>query len=191
MYCVRLIGLSAAFIALTFFTAPAFARHHHHYHHHYRQQQEQFSAVGNCALTNSGRQVCNGFAAQAFAPATEGGVSRRSHAAQVTDEGSIIGGRPGGCPNRYCGCGLRKYLGLADKRLNLASNWARFFPHVAGPAAGVAAVRSGHVMYIEASAGNGQWLVRDYNSGGGLSRLHIRDVRGYTFVNPHAVLASR
>ena len=41
-------------------------------------------------------------------------------------------------------------------------------------------------MLIESSAGNGQWLVRDYNSGGGMSRLHIRDVRGYVFVNPHA-----
>jgi hypothetical protein len=41
-------------------------------------------------------------------------------------------------------------------------------------------------MYIESSAGDGQWLVRDYNSGGGLSRLHVRDVRGYTFVNPRS-----
>jgi hypothetical protein len=79
---------------------------------------------------------------------------------------------------------LRQYLGLADTRLNLASNWARLLPHAAGPAPGLAAVRSGHVMYIEAAAGNSQWLIRDYNSGGGLSRLHVRDVRGYTFVSP-------
>ena len=31
-------------------------------------------------------------------------------------------------------------------------------------------------MYIESSAGDGQWLVRDYNSGRGLSRVHVRDV---------------
>jgi hypothetical protein len=82
------------------------------------------------------------------------------------------------------------YLGLADARLNLASNWARLFPHESVPRAGLAAVRNGHVMYIEAAAGDGQWLVRDYNSGGGLSRVHVRDVRGYAFVNPHAQVAS-
>jgi hypothetical protein len=85
--------------------------------------------------------------------------------------------------------GLRKYLGLADVRLNLASNWARLLPREAGPRPGLAAVRSGHVMYIEAAAGNGQWLIRDYNSGGGLSRMHVRDVRGYIFVNPHGAVA--
>lgn len=103
----------------------------------------------------------------------------------------IIGGRPADCPHRYCGCGLRKYLGIDDARLNLAWNWATLFQREHSPRAGLAAVRRGHVMYIEASAGDGQWLIRDYNSGGGLSRLHIRDVRGYVFVNPHARLASK
>jgi len=105
----------------------------------------------------------------------------------MADEGAIIGSRPAGCPHAYCGCGLRTYLGLSDKRLNLASNWARLLPREAGPRAGVAAVRNHHVMYIEGVAGNGQWLVRDYNSGGGLSRVHVRDVRGYVFVNPQAM----
>ena len=104
---------------------------------------------------------------------------------RVVDQGTVIGGRPAGCPHAYCGCGLRKYLGLSDKRLNLAWNWARLFPRVSGPRAGVAAVRAHHVMYIEGRAGNGDWLVRDYNSGGGLSRVHVRDVRGYVFVDPH------
>jgi hypothetical protein len=52
------------------------------------------------------------------------------------------------------------------------------------------AVRSGHVMLLESSTGDGQWLVRDYNSGGGLSRLHVRDVRGYIFVNPRGTPAA-
>ncbi|HEY5378219.1 MAG TPA: hypothetical protein VIJ78_01620 [Pseudolabrys sp.] len=86
---------------------------------------------------------------------------------------------------------MRKFLGLEDKRLNLASNWARLFPRESAPRAGLAAVRSHHVMYIESSAGDGQWMVRDYNSGGGLSRLHVVSVRGYTLVNPHAQLAQR
>ena len=124
-----------------------------------------------CVFNNDGKTIC-------------GGV-------YTVDEGRIIGGRPPDCPRSYCGCGLRKYLGLSDKRLNLARNWARLFPRVSGPRAGVAAVRRGHVMYIESSAGDGQWLVRDYNSGGGLSRVHVRDVRGHVFVDPHARIAQR
>jgi hypothetical protein len=151
--------------------------------------QAQYRRSGgpdNCVYDNSGRKVCP-HAAPVRAAATRRPAGRTAHAGV---QGTIIGGRPAGCPHRYCGCGLRKYLGIDDKRLNLAWNWAKLFPRVAGPAPGVAAVRSGHVMYIERSAGNGQWLVRDYNSGGGLSRLHVRSVRGYVFVNPRTMLAS-
>lgn len=150
--------------------AHAFHRHHRH---------SAAVATGGCSLTNDGHVNC-AVGEQAHAPAIDANGTPVARA----EEGSIIGSRPDGCPRSYCGCGLRKYLGLADKRLNLASNWARLLPRAAGPAPGLAAVRSGHVMYIEAAAGNGQWLIRDYNSGGGLSRLHIRDVRGYVFVNP-------
>jgi hypothetical protein len=148
----------------------------------------------NCAMTNEGRRVCMGAASQNTMAAVPrvpvvDAVGNRAYA--MAEAAQIIGGRPSDCPHSYCGCGLRKYLGLADVRLNLASNWARLFPREAGPRAGLAAVRSGHVMYIEASAGNGQWRVRDYNSGGGLSRVHVRDVRGYVFVNPRGAMASR
>ncbi len=108
------------------------------------------------------------------------------------NDGSIIGGRPAGCPHNYCGCGLRIYLGISDKRFNLAWNWARFFPRTSAHA-GAAAVRRGHVMLLENQVSGSVWIVRDYNSGNGLSRVHERDVRGYIFVDPHGAqkLASR
>jgi hypothetical protein len=159
---------------------PAHAAHRHHH-------RAAAASSGGCLPTNDGHLKCDPGAparpqdrVQVRAPAIDGNGTPVAAA----DEGTVIGSRPNGCPHAYCGCGLRIYLGLADKRLNLASNWARLLPRVAGPAPGVAAVRSGHVMYIEAAAGNGQWLIRDYNSGGGLSRLHVRDVRGYVFVSP-------
>ena len=148
----------------------------------------------NCTMTNEGRGVCTGAASQAAmaaVPAAPVVDATGSRAYATADAAQIIGTRPSGCPHSYCGCGLRKYLGLEDTRLNLASNWARLFPRESGPRAGLAAVRSGHVMYIEGPAGNGRWLIRDYNSGGGLSRVHVRDVRGYVFVNPHGTVASR
>lgn len=216
-----IMGASIALLLAAFVLTPAEAyhkRHHqrHHYDYSYRQAPDHFvlnqsdrrarhqhaysarRAAGhsaeNCTMTNEGRRVCMGAASQATMAAVPDvpvvdAAGNRAYA--MADAAQIIGGRPSDCPHSYCGCGLRKYLGLEDKRLNLASNWARLFPREAGPRAGLAAVRSGHVMYIEGSAGNGQWLVRDYNSGGGLSRVHVRDVRGYVFVNPHTALASR
>lgn len=164
----RMMGALSVLLLLVL-NCPAHAFHRHHRH-------SAAASAGGCVATNDGRMNC-------FASAQV--IDANGTPVASADGGTVIGSRPDGCPHAYCGCGLRKYLGLADKRLNLASNWARLLPRAAGPAPGVAAVRSGHVMYIEAAAGNGQWLIRDYNSGGGLSRLHVRDVRGYVFVNPH------
>ena len=160
----------AAFVMCAVLHTPAEARKYHH----------PDQNIAGCQVTDV-RMVCGGTSPSASSQRI---VAQTSRATLYVDEGTVIGSRPEGCPHAYCGCGLRKYLGLDDNRLNLASNWARFFPRVSGPSAGVAAVRGGHVMYLESSAGDGQWLVRDYNSGGGLSRLHVRDVRGYIFVNP-------
>ena len=188
-------SIMAALVALLFVpfvSSPADAyrsRHSHnqlatHHKHSYRHLARY--RTDECVLTNNGQRVCN---TTAIAPALNA-VGSRTYA--MADTGTIIGSRPAGCPHSYCGCGLRMYLGLSDVRLNLASNWARLLPRAYGPEAGLAAVRSHHVMYIESAAGNGQWLVRDYNSGGGLSRMHVRDVRGYIFVNPRAArMASR
>jgi hypothetical protein len=156
--------------------APAQSRPLHH-----RHQAAKVKADAGCNFTNEGRVICG----EAAGVGARTAATRTRRSVATVDQGTIIGSRPSDCPRAYCGCGLRKYLGLSDKRLNLASNWVKLFPRAGGPAAGVAAVRSGHVMYIESSAGDGQWLVRDYNSGGGMSRLHVRDVRGYVFVNPH------
>ena len=218
---LTVMGATIALLLAAFVLTPAEAYHkRHHQRHHYAtsdsQAMDHFGldrsgptarhqrahsgrpvashGADNCTMTNEGRRVCmdaapqNAMAAVPQVPVVDAAGNR---AYTMADAAQIIGSRPSDCPHRYCGCGLRKYLGLEDKRLNLASNWARLFPRESGPRAGLAAVRSGHVMYIEGSAGNGQWLVRDYNSGGGLSRVHVRDVRGYMFVNPHTALASR
>ena len=94
----------------------------------------------------------------------------------------IIGGRPAGCPHAYCGCGLRKFLGISDKRLDLAWNWARLFPR-SSARPGAAAVRRHHVMLLVSHVGGSVWTVRDYNGGRHLSYVHERDVRGYVFVS--------
>jgi hypothetical protein len=113
------------------------------------------------------------------------------HARPLDGNGNIIGGQPAGCPHAYCGCGLRKYLGIEDVRLNLASAWGRLFRHVS-PAPQMVAVRKGggHVMQLVAPLGGMTWLVRDYNSGHHLSRIHARSIAGFYFVDPRSRVAS-
>jgi len=95
----------------------------------------------------------------------------------------VVGGRPAGCPNAFCGCEASLYrFGRVIPELNLASNWRRF-PRAA-PAPGMAAVRSGHVMILQAQVGNGVWTVHDGNSGGHVTREHARSLAGYTIVDP-------
>ena len=187
MKLLRIMGAPVVLLLIACVSHQADARHRHGYY----QQSDRHQSVrlrhartrmsdAGCKFTNEGREMCG----PAFQPNCEPVDDSGNRAYASVEQGTVIGARPDGCPHAYCGCGLRKYLGLADVRLNLASNWARLFPREPAPRPGLAAVRSGHVMYIEASAGNGGWLIRDYNSGGGLSRLHVRDLHGYVFVNP-------
>jgi len=95
----------------------------------------------------------------------------------------VVGGRPAGCPHAFCGCEASLYrFGRIIPELNLASNWRRF-PRAA-PAQGMAAVRSGHVMILQHQVDGNIWSVHDGNSGGHLTREHLRSIAGYTIVDP-------
>ncbi len=102
------------------------------------------------------------------------------------EQGRVIGGRPSGCPHRFCGCGASIYLfGKIIPSLNLAANWLRFrhVPHsMAQPR--MAAARRGHVMVLVRQIEGNIWLVHDSNSGGGRTRLHTRSIAGFTVVDP-------
>ncbi len=98
--------------------------------------------------------------------------------------GTVVGGRPAGCPRAYCGCASARYVGLRGRQWWLAANWLRL-PRAA-PAPGMAAARRGHVRIIVASLGNGRYRFYDPNSGGGLTRITIGTLAGYTVVNPRA-----
>lgn len=106
-------------------------------------------------------------------------------------QAQILGGRPAGCPRQYCGCGASiKVFGRIRPELNLAANWIRKFPRtVAAP--GMAAARSGHVMLLVEHVRGDKWKVWDANSGGGLTRIHVRSIRGFAVVNPHGETMAR
>jgi hypothetical protein len=102
--------------------------------------------------------------------------------AAISARAEVIGGRPAGCPHRYCGCASATYVGLPnrDGRWNLARNWL-VFPRAA-PGPGMAVVRGGHVAIIIGGQ-PGAWRLYDPNSGGGLTRIHVRPLFG-AVVNP-------
>lgn len=107
----------------------------------------------------------------------------------MASEERVIGGRPAGCPHRYCGCSASlRVFGRIIAELNLAANW-RKFPSAA-PAPGMAAWRYGHVFVIESVNGDGTVLAHDGNSGGGLTRMHTISLRGYRIVNPNGATFS-
>ena len=108
---------------------------------------------------------------------------RQARVMPPSDE-HIVGARPSGCPNAFCGCEASLYrFGRIIPELNLASNWRRF-PHAA-PAPGMAAVRSGHVMILQQQVAGDVWYVHDGNSGGRVTREHPRSLAGYTIVDPN------
>lgn len=95
----------------------------------------------------------------------------------------VLGGRPAGCPRRFCGCGVSlKVFGRIIPRYNLAANWKDFMPTM--PSGGTVAWRPGHVLYVEAHVGGTSYQVYDPNSGGGKIRRHVRNLAGYRFVDP-------
>jgi hypothetical protein len=95
-----------------------------------------------------------------------------------------MGGRPAGCPHRFCGCGASLHLfGRIIPALNLAANWLRF-PRAA-PALDMVAARHGHVFVLKYHLRGNTWMVWDANSGGRRIRIHPRSIAGFTIVNPY------
>lgn len=132
---------------------------------------------GDDARTTAGRIGRD--AARAAATAYEYGLAR-----PVAAVAQIIP-HPAGCPRRlFCGCGAAvRVFGSPVRHLWVAANWLRFPRAV--PAPGMAAARRGHVFVLESHVAGDLWLVTDHNSGGGLSRLHVRSISGFTIVNPN------
>jgi hypothetical protein len=67
-------------------------------------------------------------------------------------------------PAAWCGWYMRRLLGVADPRYNLARNWAHWGSPSA-PGIGVVVVWPHHVGRIVGRAGNGLWIVLSGNDG--------------------------
>lgn len=87
------------------------------------------------------------------------------------------GARPVGCPaRRWCGCYMAAHLGISDRSLWVARNWARVGHAAPGPQAGAIVVWRHHVGLIRAAEGN-RILVLSGNDGRAV-RERWRSIRG-------------
>jgi len=184
----RVVCIVAACIAAAPLILPSQAearpRHAAHIHHSYSHYATGHRAYSRHASHH--RYVYRSYSRRAYATRGYGLQNFRQAWAMATpDSGErVIGSRPSGCPNRFCGCEASLYkFGRIIPELNLASNWYRF-PRTA-PAPGMAAVRPGHVMILESQVSGNVWNVHDGNSGGHVTREHARSLAGYTIVNPN------
>jgi len=108
---------------------------------------------------------------------------KKHHRVYYSQSQNVIGGRPAGCPSRFCGCALSiRIFGAIKPRFNLAANWFSF-PRTR-PAPDMVAVRRGHVFQLLSPVAGSTWTVWDPNSGGGRIRIHQRSIAGYAIVDP-------
>ena len=168
-----------ALATISILSAPAQARHH-------RTHQIRHTAVAHALITSDAVSYTAEADPRYSAPRQAAShVAERRYTARSSRDG-VIGGRPAGCPYAFCGCEASRYLfGRIIPELNLAYNWVRKFPRTS-PAPGMAAARSGHVFILISHVSGSNWLIHDGNSGGHLTREHVRSISGYIIVDPHS-----
>lgn len=140
-------------------SAEARAYHHHstsyrHYahRHEYRHYARRYAHAGRYAV-EQGSGYAGEAAYQGWSQQPSGYEPRRT----------AYRGGYGGRPRAWCGWYMRKLLGVADPRLNLARNWAHW-GHAGAPGVGAVVVWSHHVGKIVGREG-GQWVIQSGNDG--------------------------
>lgn len=149
-----------------------------------------YTSTPDQVLTARGRHVASqvGFGGPVVRRAVRAPKARQgaSYGAPVAVQrvAAAVVSHPPGCPARaFCGCGAAvRVFGAPVRSLWLAASWFKF-PR-ASPAAGMVAVRRGHVFVLEQHLGGSTWLAYDANSGRRKTRIHPRSISGYVIVNP-------
>lgn len=168
-----------AILALMLSISSADARKRQHYQHRSAPIQQNFGFdQSNPMVTFQGVDKQHTF----------GEYTRRNTNSSLRQHSNVqMLAHPTGCPRRaFCGCGAAiEKFGTPRRDLWTARAWFAF-PKVgvASASSGDAMVRSHHVAILRSHVSGTLWLVADHNSGGGKSRLHVRDISGWTIVRP-------
>ena len=108
------------------------------------------------------------------APRVSHHVHRRGK--HVTRRARAHVARAGGRPRAWCGWWLGNHLGIANRNLWLARNWASVGRNAGGPRVGAIVVWRNHVGIITGRAGS-QWIVKSGNDGNAV-RERPRSIAG-------------
>lgn len=167
-----------AIAATLIFTSPVQARHIRHHRHSYPHASHFRLDAQGCVFDNSGHETCGGPKIALYSnPAAISPVEN--------NRGQIVG-HPAGCPHiAFCGCGVSVWaFGHSVRSLWPAAAYYRF-PRDVAANGNVVIYGRHHVAGIIQSYGDGTALLYDPNSGGHLTRIWRRSIRGATIVNPH------
>lgn len=82
----------------------------------------------------------------------------------------------GGRPSAWCGWWLSNHLGMGDRKLWLARNWASVGQNAGQPGVGVVVVWRHHVGIITGRSGDG-WVIKSGNDGHTV-RERVRSIAG-------------
>jgi hypothetical protein len=178
-----ILALSASILTtMTIGEAQARKHHSHIRHHHTRIVKE------NSDFHQGGKVICD---QRYLATCDERGfdedVSPIGDRRTGVYGASRIVSHPAGCPRtRFCGCGAALRLfgkAIREGTYAVAAYWLHL-PR-AEPAPGMAAANHRHVFVIEKVINRNTVVAYDANSGGHLTRIHVRSLAGYKVVNPH------
>ena len=93
-------------------------------------------------------------------------------------------------PARWCGWWLRQKLGVADRRFNLAREWARFGSPASGPCVGCIAVSRSHVGIVTGIPGAGRIVMLSGNDDGAVRERERSSRNIIAWRHPNGGMAS-
>ena len=120
---------------------PAEARRGHHHRDHHRVTTLHKTSISHRSSFGAGRK----------------------HGALKVHRARRAAGTHGR-PSAWCGWWLGNHLGMADRRLWVARNWAQVGHNIGKPQVGVVVVWRHHVGLITGRVGD-QWIVKSGNDG--------------------------
>lgn len=173
----RRIAVVAAMLVCMVVT-PAFARHHN--------VRAVHSARTIIVCDHQGCRPAEQVASRM--PATKYTSTRRAHSISnpMGSPRFRIEASADPRPHAWCGWWMRHHLGVADKRYNLARNWAHYGTPAPGPEIGAIVVWRTHVGIITGATSTG-WVVKSGNDDHAV-RERERPLRGaIAFRRPNGV----
>jgi hypothetical protein len=163
-------AIVAVLAALTISTGTAEARRYHRAPAEIVRVDDRYPVLAQYGTSarDVAREVRKRRGVHARPRAAQREVETREAETREWDSGRALVGKIAGWAGRpaaWCGWWMGKQLGLLDRSLWLARNWARVGTNAGGPAVGAVVVWPHHVGIITGKSTGGRWVVKSGNDG--------------------------